>query len=645
MAQAEKKIMETKDLSLKQESPLSRVNFPSDLKQLSNTELTTLCSELRDFMISTVAKTGGHLGAGLGVVELTVALHKTFNAPEDKIIWDVGHQAYPHKILTGRKNLMNTIRQKGGLSGFTKRAESEYDPFGTGHSSTSISAGLGMAVSRDLDGKHNHVISVIGDGSISAGMAYEAMNNAGSLKVNGKKSRLIVILNDNDMSISRPVGAVSSHLTKLVSSKPYIDAREAGKRITEKLPSPIRHVAKRAEEKARHVLGSGSMFEELGFYYIGPVDGHNLDDLLNILGNVRDSAHEGPFLIHVITEKGKGYTPAENAADKMHGVSKFDVITGNQLKSTGKDIAPSYTRIFADTLVKCAKDDPKIVAINAAMPSGTGLDIFEQAYPERCFDVGIAEQHAVTFAAGLATQGHKPFVAIYSTFMQRAYDQIVHDVALQNLPVRFAMDRAGLVGADGQTHAGSFDIAYLSCLPNMVIMAASDEAELANMVATAASYNDGPIAFRYPRGNGIGVNIPETPEILEIGKGRIIQKGKKLALLSLGTRLEECKKAAKLLDMDITIADARFAKPLDTDMISNLAKTHDVLITIEEGSRGGFGASVLEYLSSDGLIDGSLKVRTMTLPDRYQCQASQEEQYTEAKLNAADIAALVKSLI
>jgi len=655
MAQAKKGIMEQTENTSSQEDVLSRVNFPNDLKQLSTEKLIALCSELREFMISTVAETGGHLGAGLGVVELTVALHATFNAPKDKIIWDVGHQSYPHKILTGRKDLMNTIRQGGGLSGFTNRSESPYDPFGTGHSSTSISAGLGMAVARDLkaltnnDGEPNHVISVIGDGSISAGMAYEAMNNAGSLKINGKKSRLIVILNDNDMSIARPVGAVSSHLTKLVSSKPYINAREAGKRITDKLPSPIRHVAKRAEEKARHVLGSGSMFEELGFYYIGPVDGHNLEDLLAILSNVRDSAHEGPFLIHAITKKGKGYTPAEESADRMHGVSKFDVTTGNQIKSTEKDIAPSYTDVFAQSLIKCAKDDSKIVGITAAMPSGTGLDIFEKEFPERYFDVGIAEQHAVTFAAGLAAEDYKPFVAIYSTFLQRAYDQIVHDVALQNLPVRFAVDRAGLVGADGQTHAGSFDIAYLTCLPNMVVMAASDEAELARMVATAAAYDDGPIAFRYPRGNGIGVDIPETPEILTIGKGRIIQKGEKIALLSLGTRLEECKKAAAIiknnLGIDITIADARFAKPLDEKMICELAKNHKALITIEEGSRGGFGSSVLEYLSGAGLIDNGLKVRTMTLPNCFQSQDTQAAQYTDAGLNAAQIAALATSLL
>ncbi len=652
MAQAKKEIMQPPaNPSLKDESLLARVNSPNDLKQFTNTQLGNLCSEIRDFMVRCVAKTGGHLGAGLGVVELTVALHTVFDAPKDKIIWDVGHQAYPHKILTGRRALMHTIRQGGGLSGFTKRAESPYDPFGTGHSSTSISAGLGMAIARDLDSdKTNHVISIIGDGSISAGMAYEAMNNAGSIKINGKKSRLIVILNDNDMSIAPPVGAMSSHLTRLVSSKPYINAREAGKRITDKLPSPIRHVAKRAEEKARHVLGSGSMFEELGFYYIGPVDGHNLEDLLLILDNVKDSSHEGPFLIHAITQKGKGYAPAENAADKMHGVNRFDVITGNQLKSTGKNIAPSYTQVFSDSLIKCASDDPKIIGITAAMPSGTGLDAFEKQFPERYFDVGIAEQHAVTFAAGLAAEGYKPFVAIYSTFMQRAYDQIVHDVALQNLPVRFAMDRAGLVGEDGQTHAGSFDIACMTCLPNMVVMAASDEAELAHMVKTAASYDDGPIALRYPRGNGVGVDIPKAPKILPIGKGRIIQDGSKIALLSFGTRLDACKKAARIikdnLNIEITVADARFAKPLDKDMLKQLAQNHEALITIEEGSRGGFGSLVLEFLSGAGLMDhGNLKVRAMTLPDCFQSQDTQEAQYESAKLSAANIATLAKSLL
>ncbi len=655
MAQAKKEIMRSDNLPFKEVSLLSRTNFPSDLKQLSTCQLVNLCTELRDFMIATVAKTGGHLGAGLGVIELTVALHTTFNAPEDKIIWDVGHQAYPHKILTGRKERMDTIRRGGGLSSFTKRSESPYDPFGAGHSSTSISAGLGMAAARDLDIMHNkhkkphHVISVIGDGSISAGMAYEAMNNAGSMTIDGKKTRLIVILNDNDMSIAPPVGALSNHLTKLVSSKPYINAREVGKRITDKLPSSIRYAAKRIEEHARNAFGTGSVFEELGFYYIGPVDGHNLEDLISILSNVRDSIHEGPFLIHAVTQKGKGYAPAENAADKMHGVKKFDVITGTQLKSSDKTINPSYTKVFADSLIECAKNDEKILGITAAMPSGTGLDMFEEQFPERYFDVGIAEQHAVTFAAGLAAAGYKPFVAIYSTFLQRAYDQIVHDVALQNLPVRFSIDRAGLVGADGQTHAGSFDIAYLTCLPNMVVMAAGDEAELVHMVATAAAYDEGPIAFRYPRGEGTGIALPKTPGILPIGKGRIIREGNKIALLSLGTRLEECKKAAKIikkkLDIDVTLADARFAKPLDENMIRNLAQNHEAIITIEEGSRGGFGATVLEFLSSTGLMDKGLKVRTMTLPDIFQSQDNVTAQYKKAGLNTDQITKLAMSLL
>tara|TARA_R110001592_G_scaffold20926_3_gene84553 strand:+ start:3207 stop:5168 length:1962 start_codon:yes stop_codon:yes gene_type:complete len=631
---------------------LDRVDFPEDIRDLSATQLRDLCDEIRTFMIGCVSKTGGHLGAGLGVVEITVALHATFNTPDDKIIWDVGHQAYPHKILTGRKNRMNTLRQGGGLSGFTKRSESEYDPFGAAHSSTSISAGLGMAVARDLDAlsgtpKTNHVISVIGDGAMSAGMAYEALNNAGALTVQGKKSRLIVILNDNDMSIAPPVGAMSSHLTKLVSSKPYISVREMGKKITDVLPSPIRFAAKRAEERARSALGGGSLFDDMGFYYIGPVDGHDLDDLLSILKNVRDSDHEGPVLIHAVTKKGKGYLPAENSDDKMHGVKKFDLVTGTQAKS--KTQAPSYTKIYADTLIALAEKDPKIVGITAAMPSGTGMDAFAHAFPDRAFDVGIAEQHAVTFAAGMATEGYKPFVTIYSTFLQRAYDQIVHDVAIQNLPVRFAMDRAGLVGADGQTHAGAFDIAYLGCLPNFVIMAPSDEAELAHMVATAAAYDDGPIALRYPRGEGCGVEMPASAEVIPIGKGRIIQKGKKLAIISLGTRLEECKAAAQILkdkmNIDITIADARFAKPLDEEMITALAQKHDSVITIEEGSRGGFGSFVLEYLSNSGLLDKGLKVRTMTLPDIFQDHDTQVAQYQEAGLNAKRIAALACSLL
>ncbi len=628
-------------------SLLDKVKLPQDIKSFSDQELSQLSEDLRDSMIESVAETGGHLGAGLGVVELSVALHAVFDAPKDKIIWDVGHQSYPHKILTGRKDQMHTLRKNGGLSGFTKRSESEYDAFGAGHSSTSISASLGMAVARDLSGQDNHVIAVIGDGSMSAGMAYEAMNNAGEQLINGKKSRMIVILNDNEMSIAPPVGAMSRHLTKIVSSKPYINAREIGKKITDILPSPIRHAAKRAEESARMALGTGTMFEEMGFYYIGPVDGHNMDHLLPILRNARDSEHEGSILIHVITQKGKGYSPAENAEDKMHGVAKFDVITGAQIK--GKTSAPKYTDIFASSLIEIARKDSKIVGITAAMPSGTGMDEFAREFPDRTFDVGIAEQHAVTFAAGLAAEGYKPFVAIYSTFLQRAYDQIAHDVAIQNLPVRFAIDRAGLVGADGQTHAGSFDIAYLGCLPNMVIMSPSDEAELVYMVATAAAYNDGPIAFRYPRGAGTGITLPQTPQILEIGKGRIIQEGKKIALLSFGTRLEECKKAAAIikekLGLDITIADARFAKPLDEKMITHLAQNHDILITIEEGSRGGFGSMVVETLSSKGHMDQGLKVRTMTLPDFFQNHSSQYSQYDEAGLNARHIASLATSLI
>lgn len=631
---------------------LDEVNLPHDIKNFSIEELSRLSEDIRTHLIECISKTGGHLGAGLGVVELSVALHAVFDAPQDKIIWDVGHQAYPHKILTGRKEKLHTIRQGGGLSGFTKRSESEYDPFGAAHSSTSISAGLGMAVARDLSRQNgeeanNHVIAVIGDGAMSAGMAYEAINNAGAQTIDGKKSRLIVILNDNAMSIAPPVGAMSRHLTKIVSSKPYISAREIGKKITEILPSPIRHAAKRAEESARMALGSGSLFEEMGFYYIGPVDGHNLDHLIPILQNVRDGDHDTPILVHTITQKGKGYLPAENSKDKMHGVKKFDVVTGAQVKS--KINIPSYTKVFADSLLNEARKDSKVVGITAAMPSGTGIDSFAQEFPDRCFDVGIAEQHAVTFAAGMATEGYKPFVAIYSTFLQRAYDQIVHDVAIQNLPVRFAIDRAGLVGADGQTHAGAFDISYLGCLPNFVIMAPSDEAELSHMVATATAYSDGPIALRYPRGEGTGETIPETPKAIPIGKGRIIQKGQKLAILSFGTRLEECKKAAIILkeklNIEITIADARFAKPLDEELITKLAQSHNVIITIEEGSRGGFGAFVLEFLSENGLLDKGLKVRTMTLPDIFQDQDTPEAQYEQAGLNAHNIATLASALI
>lgn len=623
---------------------LSRINTPTDMKALSDEELKTLADEVRQRMIEAVSKTGGHLGAGLGVVELTVALHAVFNTPEDKLIWDVGHQCYPHKILTGRKDRIDTIRQGGGLSGFTKRSESEYDPFGAAHSSTSISAALGMAVARDLSGNSNNVIAVIGDGAISAGMAYEAMNNAGA-----HKNRLIVILNDNEMSIAPPVGAMSRYLTKLVSSKPYITAREIGKKITEALPSPLRHAAKRAEESARTAMGTGSLFEEMGFYYIGPVDGHNLDHLLPILRNARDNNTHGPILIHVITQKGKGYLPAETSRDKMHGVKKFDVITGEQAKS--KPGAPAYTKVFAQELIEHARNDDKIIGITAAMPDGTGMDLFGHEFPDRMFDVGIAEQHAVTFAAGLAAEGYKPFCAIYSTFLQRAYDQVVHDVAIQNLPVRFAIDRAGLVGADGQTHAGAFDIAYLSCLPNFVVMAASDEAELARMVATAVSHDKGPIAFRYPRGEGTGAEIPKNAEAIEVGKGRIVHTTDRasddpdcIAILSFGARLEESLKAAKLLEAQgktVTLADARFAKPLDENLIRSLIADHRLLITIEEGSRGGFGAHVLEFIHNDPIIRSSdhpiPKIRTLTLPDTFQDHDDPAKQYAEAGLTAANI--------
>jgi 1-deoxy-D-xylulose-5-phosphate synthase len=621
---------------------LNRVNTPADLKSLSDDELKTLCAEVRDHMVHSVAQTGGHLGAGLGVVEITIAIHAVFNTPEDKLIWDVGHQAYPHKILTGRKDRMHTLRQGGGLSGFTKRDESEYDPFGAAHSSTSISAALGMATARDLKNENNRVIAVIGDGAMSAGMAYEAMNNAGV-----QKNRMIVILNDNEMSIAPPVGAMSRYLTDLTSSSPYRKARSIGKSITEKLPGAIRHTAKRLEEGARVARGGGALFEELGFYYIGPVDGHDLSSLLKVLRNMKDAPHDGPILIHAITEKGKGYAPAEAADDCMHGVKKFDPATGKSPKSD-KPSPPSYTKVFAQELIRQAEKDERIVAITAAMPSGTGIDLFAETFPNRTFDVGIAEQHAVTFAAGLAAEGMKPFVTIYSTFLQRAYDQIVHDVALQNLPVRFAMDRAGLVGADGQTHAGSFDIAYLGCLPNMVLMAAADEAELTHMTATAAAYNNGPIAFRYPRGNGTGVTIPQTPEILQIGKGRIIREGTDVAILSYGTRLEECIKAAAQLEqqgISATIADARFAKPLDEALIRDLTKNHAALITIEEGSIGGFGSYVLEFLARENLLDGTTKVRTMHLPDLFQNHDTPYNQYESAELNASHIAATAKNLI
>ncbi|MCB1556369.1 MAG: 1-deoxy-D-xylulose-5-phosphate synthase [Alphaproteobacteria bacterium] len=622
---------------------MDAIRAPQDLKTLSDDRLKTLAEDIRRETILSVARTGGHLGASLGVVELTVALHAVFDTPEDRLIWDVGHQAYPHKILTGRRDAMDTLRQGGGLSGFTKRTESPYDPFGAGHSSTSISAGLGMAVARDLAGSRREIVCVIGDGAMSAGMAYEAMNNAGDLN-----SRLIVILNDNDMSIARPTGALSKHLTRLVSSRPYMNAREAAKKLAAALPPPLRRAVGKAEEAARHALHAGTMFEDIGFYYIGPVDGHDLDTLLPVLRNVKNSRRNGPVLIHVITEKGKGYGHAETAADKMHGVTTFDVLTGNQKKST--PAAPAYTKVFANTLIDLARQDEKIIGITAAMPSGTGMDSFGQAFPDRTFDVGIAEQHAVTFAAGLACEGYKPFVAVYSTFLQRAYDQIIHDVALQNLPVRFAIDRAGLVGADGATHAGSFDIASLACLPHMVLMAPSDEAELARMVVTAAAYDDGPLAFRFPRGNGTGVAIPETPEVLEIGKGRVVyktpanptrsaDKDRRIALLSYGTRLAECLTAAPMLEEKgyaVTVADARFAKPLDTDLIERLARDHAQILTIEEGARGGFGSLVLEHCAArDFLCD--CRVRPMTLPDRFQDHDTPDRQYAEAGLTAATI--------
>jgi 1-deoxy-D-xylulose-5-phosphate synthase len=611
---------------------LDTVRLPEDLRKLPESQIRAFADELRAEMINAVSVTGGHLGAGLGVVELTTALHYVFDTPRDVLIWDVGHQCYPHKILTGRRDRIRTLRQGGGLSGFTKRSESEYDAFGAGHSSTSISAGLGFAVARDLAGEDNNVIAVIGDGSMSAGMAYEAMNNAGSMD-----SRLIVILNDNDMSIAPPVGAMSAYLSRLISSKSYVSLRNLAKSVVEHFPRPLETAAKRAEEYARGMVTGGTLFEELGFYYVGPIDGHNMDHLLPVLKNVRDSKEDGPVLIHVVTQKGKGYKPAEESDDKYHGVSKFDVVTGAQVK--GQANAPSYTRVFANGLIRAAEEDDKIVAITAAMPSGTGLDFFGERFPERCFDVGIAEQHGVTFAAGLAAGGYKPFVAIYSTFLQRGYDQLVHDVAVQSLPVRFALDRAGLVGADGATHAGAFDIAYLCCLPGFVVMAAADEAELMHMVATAASIDDRPSAFRYPRGEGVGVELPERGEVLEIGKGRVLREGSTVAILSFGTRLQEALKAADELaarGLPATVADARFAKPLDEELVRRLARDHEVLITVEEGSSGGFSAQVLQFLAASDLIDG-LKIRPMTLPDVFQDHDKPEKQYEDAGLTAADI--------
>ena len=611
---------------------LDRVLVPRDLKNLSAEQLKQLADEVRREMIDAVAKTGGHLGAGLGVVELTVALHYVFDTPDDRLIWDVGHQAYPHKILTGRRDRIRTIRQGGGLSGFTKRAESEYDPFGAAHSSTSISAGLGMAVARDLSGKKNNVIAVIGDGAMSAGMAYEAMNNAGA-----RDERLIVMLNDNEMSIAPPVGAMSAYLARLISGKTYRTLREFGKQVAHHLPKFIEEKAGRAEEYARGMLTGGTLFEELGFYYVGPIDGHNIDHLLPVLRNARDS-ETGPILVHVVTQKGKGYAPAEQSADKYHGVVKFDVATGAQVKS--KPNAPQYTKVFAQSLIKEAKKDDKIVAISAAMPSGTGLDLFEKEFPKRFFDVGIAEQHAVTFAAGLATEGFKPFATIYSTFLQRGYDQVVHDVAIQKLPVRFAIDRAGLVGADGPTHAGAFDIAYLGCLPGFVLMAAADEAELVHMVATQVAIDDAPSAVRYPRGEGVGVAMPEEGVPLEIGKGRVLAEGSKVALFSYGTRLAECLNAAKELGaygLSTTVADARFAKPLDVDLLLRLAREHEVLITIEEGSIGGFGSFVLQALAENGMLDRGLKVRSMVLPDTFIDQDSPAAMYAAAGLDTKGI--------
>jgi 1-deoxy-D-xylulose-5-phosphate synthase len=613
---------------------LDRISSVPDIRSLSNADLRLLVEEVRQETIDVVSRTGGHLGAGLGVVELTVALHHVFNTPQDVLIWDVGHQCYPHKILTGRRDQMLTLRQGGGISGFTKRAESEFDPFGAAHSSTSISAALGFAVARDLGGEQGNVIAVIGDGAMSAGMAYEAMNNAGSMD-----TRLIVILNDNDMSIARPVGAMSAYLSRLLSSRPYLNLRNFAKQLARRMPHRVEQTAKRAEEYARGMITGGTLFEELGFYYVGPIDGHNLDHLLPVLRNVRDHNDPRPVLVHVVTQKGKGYPPAEEADDKYHGVGKFDVITGTIDKPKATN-APSYTKVFAQQLVAQAEKDDKIVAITAAMPSGTGLDLFQQQFPERSFDVGIAEQHAVTFAAGLAAKGYRPFAAIYSTFLQRAYDQVVHDVAIQKLPVRFAIDRAGLVGADGPTHAGAFDIAYLSCLPNFVVMAAADEAELARMVATAVAIDDRPSAFRYARGNGVGVSIPEDPQPLEIGKGRVVRDGEKVALLSLGTRLAECLKAADDLaarGLSTTVADARFAKPLDTDLIERLVAEHEVLITVEEGSVGGFGSHVLSHLAQAGLLDQGVKIRTMTLPDLFIDQDTPDKMYEAAGLNAAQI--------
>lgn len=621
---------------------LDGVVFPADMRGFDIAQLKQLADEVRAELVSAVSQTGGHLGAGLGVVELTIALHHIFNTPEDKIIWDVGHQCYPHKILTGRRGRIRTLRQPEGLSGFCKRDESEYDVFGAGHSSTSISAALGMAVARDFDDKNHEVIAVIGDGAMSAGMAFEALNNAGHLG-----SRLIIILNDNDMSIAPPVGAMSAYLSRMVSSHPYRSFRHIAKAVANKFPEPLMRVARKAEKYVRGMATGGTLFEELGTYYVGPIDGHNLEHLLPVLKNIRDEKESGPVLVHVVTRKGHGYPPAEEAEDKYHGVVKFDVVTGNQLKTPAA--APSYTKVFGEALAIEARKDKKIVAITAAMPSGTGVDIFAREFPERTFDVGIAEQHAVTFAAGLAAEGYKPFAAIYSTFLQRAYDQIVHDVAIQKLPVRFAIDRAGLVGADGPTHAGSFDIAYLTALPHMVVMAAADEVELKHMVATAAAYDDGPIAFRYPRGEGVGITLPEQGEVLPIGKGRVVREGSKVAILSLGTRLQEALQAADALDakgLSTTVADARFAKPLDEELVHNLLTYHEIVVTVEEGSIGGFGSHVATLAQQRNWVGGGYgRLVPLFLPDYFIAQGKPAAMYGEAGLNAAQIAEAVMRVL
>ncbi len=626
---------------MKDKKILDEIKYPADLRKLKQEDLQQLSGELREELIDVVSSTGGHLGAGLGVVELTVALHYVFNTPKDKLVWDVGHQSYPHKIITGRRENIRTLRKGNGLSGFTKRSESEYDPFGAAHSSTSISSTLGMATANRLSNNSNHVIAVIGDGAMSAGMAYEAMNNAGAMK-----SKLIVILNDNDMSIAPPVGAMSSYLARLLSGKTYFNLRETVKMITSAFSKRFKDKAGKAEEFIRDIVSGGTLFNELGFYYVGPIDGHNLETLIPVLKNVKDSKYEGPILVHTVTKKGKGYKPAEDSRDKYHGVSKFNITTGEQSKS--KTNTPSYTKVFAETLVKHAENDTKIVGITGAMPSGTGMDIFGKKFPDRMFDVGIAEQHAVTFAAGLATEGYKPFVAIYSTFLQRAYDQVVHDVAIQKLPVRFAIDRAGLVGADGPTHAGSFDITYLATLPNFIVMAASDESELVKMINTSVNINDQPSALRYPRGNGTGVELPNIKEILEIGKGKVIKEGKKVGILNFGARLQECIKASEKLDskgISTTVVDARFAKPLDERIIMDLSLNHEVLITIEEGSIGGFGSHVMQMLSERGVFDKGLKMRSMILPDKFLEQDTPEQMYKKAGLDCDSIIEKVEEVL